>query len=52
MGKLKPWSSFRLIDTVVLLFEFQAQTIVAKAIVIAMIAVSLILQSYGIFAIG
>ena len=50
--RLKPWSVIGLIATVVLLFGFQAETIVAKPLVIAMIAVPLILQSYGIFAIA
>ncbi len=46
---LKPWSVAGLIATVVLLFGFQARTIVAQPLVIALIAVPLILQSYGIF---
>ncbi len=52
VARLKPWSVIGLIATVVLLFGFQAETIVAKPLVIAMIAVPLILQSYGIFAIA
>ena len=52
VAKLKPWSVIGLIATVVLLFGFQAQTIVDKPLVIAMIAVPLILQSYGIFVIS
>ena len=52
VAQLKPWSVIGLIATVVLLFGFQAETIVAKPLVIAMIAVPLILQSYGIFAIA
>ena len=52
VGRLKPWSVVGLIATVVLLFGFQAGTIVAQPIVIAMIAVPLVLQSYGIFFIG
>lgn len=52
VAKLKPWSVIGLIATVVLLFGFQAQTLVAKPLVIAMIAVPLILQSYGIFVIS
>ncbi len=52
VARLKPWSVVGLIATVVLLFGFQAGTIVAKPLVIAMIAVPLILQSYGIFAIA
>lgn len=49
---LKPWSIVGLIATVVLLFGFQAETIVAKPLVIAMIAVPLIVQSYGIFIVS
>ena len=36
----------------VLLFGFQARTLVEQPLVIGMIAVPLVLQSYGIFAIG
>ena len=49
VARLKPWSVAGLIATVVLLFGFQARTIVAQPLVIALIAVPLILQSYGIF---
>ena len=52
VARLKPWSVVGLIATVVLLFGFQAGTIVAKPLVIAMIAVPLIVQSYGIFLVG
>lgn len=52
VAALKPWSVVGLIATVVLLFGFQAKTIVAQPGVIALIAVPLILQSYGIFIIG
>lgn len=52
VASLKPWSVVGLIATVVLLFGFQAGTIVEKPGVIALIAVPLILQSYGIFFIG
>jgi arsenite transporter len=52
VGRLKPWSVVGLIATVVLLFGFQARTIVGQPLVIAMIAVPLVLQSYGIFAIA
>ncbi len=52
VAKLKPWSVIGLLATVVLLFGFQAGTIVAKPLVIAMIEVPLILQSYGIFIIS
>ena len=52
VARLKPWSVIGLIATVVLLFGFQAQTIIDKPLVIAMIAVPLIIQSYGIFIIA
>ena len=52
VARLKPWSVIGLIATVVLLFGFQAQTIVDKPLVIAMIAAPLIIQSYGIFIIS
>ncbi|MEM0955053.1 MAG: ACR3 family arsenite efflux transporter [Pseudomonadota bacterium] len=51
-GTLKPFSVIGLLATVVLLFGFQAQTILAKPLVIALIAVPLLIQSYGIFAIA
>ena len=49
VAALKPWSVVGLIATVVLLFGFQAGTLVSRPLVIALIAVPLILQSYGIF---
>jgi ACR3 family arsenite transporter len=52
VAQLKPWSVIGLIATVVLLFGFQAGTIISKPLVIAMIAVPLILQSYGIFVLA
>lgn len=52
VAALKPWSIVGLIATVVVLFGFQAQTIVEQPGVIALIAVPLVLQSYGIFFIG
>ena len=52
VARLKPWSVMGLIATVVLLFAFQAETIVAKPLVVAMIAVPLILQTYGIFVLA
>lgn len=52
VARLKPWSVFGLIATVVLLFGFQAGTIVERPGVIALIAIPLIIQSYGIFFIG
>ena len=49
VARIKPWSMIGLIATVVLLFGFQATTIVAQPAIIVLIAVPLILQSYGIF---
>ena len=49
VARLKPWSMAGLIATVVLLFGFQARTILHKPLVIALIAVPLLLQTYGIF---
>lgn len=51
-AKVKPLSIIGLLATVVLLFGFQAGTIVQKPLIIALIAVPLIIQSYGIFAIS
>jgi ACR3 family arsenite transporter len=51
-ARLKPFSVLGLIATVVLLFGFQAQTILAQPLVIALIAVPLLIQSYGIFALA
>ncbi|MGB7302170.1 MAG: ACR3 family arsenite efflux transporter [Burkholderiaceae bacterium] len=49
VARLKPWSVIGLIATVVLLFGFQAETIIAKPLVILLIAIPLIIQSYGIY---
>jgi ACR3 family arsenite transporter len=49
---LKPISIFGLLATVVLLFGFQAETIMAKPLAIVLIAIPLLLQTYGIFAIA
>jgi ACR3 family arsenite transporter len=50
--RLKPGSMLGLLATVVLLFGFQAETIMAQPQRVALIAVPLLLQSYGIFAIA
>ena len=47
--RLKPFSIIGLLATVVLLFGFQAQTIVEQPLIIALIAVPLLIQTYGIF---
>lgn len=48
----KPWSVLGLLATVVLLFGFQAEMILQQPQTIVLIAIPLLLQSYGIFAIG
>ncbi|MGM9427099.1 ACR3 family arsenite efflux transporter [Hydrogenophaga sp. MI9] len=50
VGRLKPWSVVGLIATVVLLFGFQAETILAQPMVIVLIAIPLLVQTYGVFA--
>jgi ACR3 family arsenite transporter len=50
--QLKPWSIIGLLATVLLLFGFQAQTIIDKPQVIVLIAIPLLIQTYGIFAIA
>ncbi|MFN0263092.1 ACR3 family arsenite efflux transporter [Tepidamorphus sp. 3E244] len=49
---LKPWSIVGLLATVILLFGFQGQVILGQPLVILLIAIPLIVQSYGIFAVG
>lgn len=51
-AKVKPFSIMGLLATVILLFGFQAQTIIDKPMVIALIAVPLLIQSYGIFLVA
>ena len=51
-ARVKPFSVMGLLATVVLLFGFQAQTILDKPMIIALIAVPLLIQSYGIFIIA
>jgi ACR3 family arsenite transporter len=52
VNKLKPLSIVGLLATVVLLFGFQAQTIIDKPQIIVLIAIPLMIQTYGIFAIA
>ena len=52
LGRIKPFSVIGLLFTVVLLFGFQAEVILDKPEIIALIAVPLILQTYGIFTLG
>jgi arsenite transporter len=49
---LEPYSIIGLLATVILLFGFQAQTIFDQPFVIGLIAVPLLIQSYGIFVIA
>ena len=50
--RLKPWSVIGLLATVVLLFGFQAETIIGQPQTIVLIAIPLLIQTYGIFAIA
>lgn len=49
---LEPYSIIGLLATVVLLFGFQAERIIEKPMIIGLIAIPLIIQSYGIFIIA
>ncbi len=50
-ASFKPWSILGLLGTVVLLFGFQAKTIFDQPIAIVLIAIPLVIQSYGVFVI-
>jgi len=52
VAQLKPWSIIGLLATVVLLFGFQAPTIIQQPQTIFLIAIPLLIQTYGIFAIA
>lgn len=52
LSKLKPWSIIGLLGTVVLLFGFQAEKILNQPFAIVLIAIPLLIQTYGIFFIG
>ena len=52
LASLKPWSVVGLLATVVLLFGFQANTIVEDPKTIGLIAIPLMIQTYGIFIIA
>jgi ACR3 family arsenite transporter len=49
---IKPVSVFALLATVVLLFGFQGHVILDRPVLIALIALPLLVQSYGIFAVA
>ena len=52
VARLKPWSVIGLLATVVLLFGFQGDVILSQPLVIVLIAIPLIIQSYAIFAVA
>jgi len=52
MDRIKPASVVGLLATVVLLFGFQGQVIIDRPLIIALIAVPILIQSYAIFAIA
>lgn len=52
LNHIKPWSILGLLATVVLLFGFQAETILQQPFIIVLIAIPLLIQTYGIFALG
>ncbi|NND91832.1 MAG: ACR3 family arsenite efflux transporter [Granulosicoccus sp.] len=49
--RLKPWSVIGLLATVVLLFGLQAERIISQPVMIVLIAIPLLVQSYGVFAV-
>ncbi|MGF6860381.1 ACR3 family arsenite transporter [Rhodobacteraceae bacterium MBR-64] len=51
-ARAKPWSVVGLIVTVAILFGLQGQAIVDRPLIIALIAVPILIQSYGIFALA
>ncbi|MEM9495153.1 MAG: ACR3 family arsenite efflux transporter [Pseudomonadota bacterium] len=52
LAKIKPFSIFGLLATVVLLFGFQGQVILDRPLIIALIAVPILIQTYGTFALA
>lgn len=51
-ARIKAFSVLGLLATVVLLFGFQGQLILGQPLLIALIAIPLLIQSYGIFAVA
>ena len=51
-SRIKPFSIIGLLATVILLFGFQGQVLVGQPVLIALIAVPLLIQSYGIFVLA
>lgn len=52
LRSLKPWSVLGLLATVILLFGFQAETIIQQPQTIVLIAIPLLIQTYSIFALA
>ncbi len=52
LSTMKPWSVIGLLATVILLFGFQANTIINEPETIGLIAIPLMIQTYGIFIIA
>ncbi len=52
LAVFKPYSIAGLLGTIVLLFGLQAQTILAQPLDIVLIAIPLLIQTYGIFALA
>lgn len=51
-ARVKPFSIIGLIATVVILFALQGHEIIARPMVIVLIAIPILIQSYGIFAVA
>jgi len=51
-ARIKPWSVIGLIATVAILFGLQGEVILQRPFLIALIAVPILIQSYGIFALA
>lgn len=52
LARVKPFSVIGLLATIVLLFGFQGGTIVGNPLIIALIAVPILIQSYGMFGVA
>ena len=52
LSTMKPWSVIGLLATVILLFGFQANTLISEPETIGLIAIPLMVQTYGIFIIA
>ncbi|UJJ32708.1 ACR3 family arsenite efflux transporter [Halopseudomonas maritima] len=52
LQRLKPWSILGLLGTVTLLFGLQADTLLSQPLTIVLIAIPLLVQTYGIFALS